>query len=354
MISNHKDQELKLTQLKTRVDKRVTHFAASWYVAMDSKTLGKKPKAIQLFGQPLVAWRDQNGHPVIMERYCSHMGASLAIGEVIDGCLQCPFHLWRFDCSGECVFIPEVEYIPPKARQSTYVTVERYGYIWVWYGSEIPLFPLPEFSAAEDKRHNYMAFRCAVKCKTTVRRVLENPYDYYHLISVHKLKASGSSIQFSLLNNRHSEQQSELPIPKEAWFGSTTDFLINLGKLGILAQLLGLSAKVLRLRIDAWPSGTIVTAFTDGKENYTLLSCPTPVAENETIINVLVMIKKTGNFLLDILYYLLFSWQSKSGLIQDLPIFDTIKVNGGGAYVKHDQGVLKFREFYQGWVDKVE
>lgn len=355
MISNHKDKKLKPTQLKTRVDKLATHFAASWYVAMDSQTLGKKPKTIQLFGQPLVAWRDGNGHPVIMERYCSHMGASLAIGELVDGCIQCPFHLWRFESSGECVFIPEAEYIPPKARQFTYVTVERYGYIWIWYGSKTPLFPLPKFPAAEEERHKYMPFSYAVKGKTTVRRVLENPYDYYHLISVHKLKASGSSIKFTLLNKKYPEQQSELPIAKEAWFGSTTDFLINMGKLGMLvAKPLGLNAKVFRLRIDAWPTGTIVTAFTDGKEKYTLLSCPTPISENETIMNISIMIKKTGNLLLDVLYYFLFSRQSKSGSIQDLPIFDTIKADGGGAYVKQDLGVLKFREFYQSWVDKVE
>jgi phenylpropionate dioxygenase-like ring-hydroxylating dioxygenase large terminal subunit len=102
-----------------------------------------------------------------MERYCLHMGASLAIGKVQEGCIQCPFHHWRFDNSGQCAFIPEVDHFPPTARQSVYSTVERYGYIWVWYGSQIPLFSLPEFPPAEDERDDYMPFRFALNTKTT-------------------------------------------------------------------------------------------------------------------------------------------------------------------------------------------
>ncbi|AUB35394.1 Aminopyrrolnitrin oxidase PrnD [Nostoc flagelliforme CCNUN1] len=82
----------------------------------------------------------------------------------------------------------------------------------------------------------------------------------------------------------------------------------------------------------------------------------TPVAENNTIQEALVMVKKTGNFLLDILYYLIFGWQTKIGVAQDLPLFNTIKAEAevGAAYVKYDLAVLKFRSFYQSWVDKVE
>ncbi|ARV57257.1 hypothetical protein BZZ01_00210 [Nostocales cyanobacterium HT-58-2] len=345
----------KLTQPETKVDKNAKNFAASWYIAMHSNALGKQPKAIELFGQPLVAWRNQNGHPVIMERYCSHMGASLAIGKVVEGCIQCPFHHWRFDSSGECVAIPDVERIPPRARQATYVTAERYGYIWIWYGSQTPLFSLPEFPAAEDQKHNYMLLRFTNNTKTTARRVIENPYDHYHITALHQIKVSGP-LKLTLLNDQYLIQQNDLPIQKDAWFGVSIEFPINkyIGKLGPLVQALGIDAKSFMMRVDGWPSGHIATGFVDGEERFKIMDCIIPVAENETISEVFVTVKKTGKFWLDIVYYLVFGLRSKSGATQDVPVFNTIKPDGGGAYVKYDLGVLKFREFYQSWVDKVE
>ena len=346
----------KLTQRKTEENKKVMNLAASWYIAMLSKDLGKKPIAIELFGGPLVAWRDQKGHPVIMEPYCSHLGASLAIGKVVDGCIQCPFHHWRYDGSGQCVWAPEVDHIPPTARQATYVTIERYGCIWVWYGSQTPLFPLPECSAAGGERHNYMPLRFVYNTKTTVRRLVENACDYYHVITLHAQGVTGS-IQLTLLNDQHTAQQREAPIQKEAWFGALIQYPLKsyVGRLGPVVQALGISAKAFTARVDAWPGGTIVTNFTDAEERLTLLFCATPVADNKTTAHFLVMIRKTGNFLLDILYFCLFSLQAKIAFgAEDIPVFNNLKSDAGGVYVKHDRGILKFREFHQRWVDKVE
>ena len=345
-----KVQQPKLKKQETRVDKGAMELAASWYVAMESKALGKKPKAIEIFGQSLVAWRDQNGHPVIMERFCSHMGASLAIGQLKEGCIQCPFHHWRFDRTGQCVSIPEVDNIPPTAHQTTYVTVERYGYIWVWYGSKTPLFPLPEFSVVENT-HNYVPWRYTFNTKTTVRRVIENVYDQYHLVSLHDLKVA-ESIQLTLLNEQHPELQCELPIKKEAWFGALIEAPLDgfYGGTGVILRALGFNAESYKLQVNGWPSGYIATAFINGEERAQLLTALTPIAENKTVWQLLVMLKKTGKPWMDILYGL----QGQVNSALDVPVWDTMKPDGGGAYVKADRGILKFREFYQSWVDKVE
>jgi aminopyrrolnitrin oxygenase len=343
------------TQLKTQVDNKDTmKIPASWYVAMHSKDLGQQPKVIELFGRSLVAWRDQNNHPVIMEPYCSHMGANLAIGKVIDGCIQCPFHHWRYDSSGQCVSMPEVERIPPKARQGTYVTTEKYGYVWVWYGSVTPLFSLPKFSPAEDERHCYMRSYIALDTNTTVRRVVENGFDYYHVVPVHEHKFSGS-IQVTPLADIHLEKQNELPIEKEAWLGMSYDFPIEriATPIGVLAQALGFYAKVLTVRVDAWPSGLIYTIFADGKERYKALYCTTPVAENNTKLVSLMAVKKTGNFLLDLPSYMLMPRNYKLVVAQDIAVWNSLKSDEGKAYIKHDWAVLKFRDLYQNWVQKI-
>ncbi|NMG08666.1 aromatic ring-hydroxylating dioxygenase subunit alpha [Brasilonema sp. UFV-L1] len=344
----------KPTQPHKGVDKKkAMSLAASWYVAMPSKALGKKLKAVELFGQPLVAWRDQQGKPVIMERYCSHLGASLAIGELVDGCIQCPFHHWRYDRSGNCVFVPEVNHIPPKARQVTYVTTERYGYVWVWYGSQNPLFPLPEFPSAED--NNYIPYRFEFEVETTVRRVAENTYDHLHVVTVHQLKVSGSA-QLTLLNNQNSEEYSESSVQKESSFKALIKFPLKnyVGPLGRVVQAFGLDAKVLTLQVDGSPSGHKVTGFIDGEERFQTMGGITPIAENKTVKHSLVMVKKTGTFWLDILYYILFGWQSKNSFTQDIPIWNTMDPSVGDAYVKEDLGVLNFRRFYQNWINKAE
>ncbi len=347
----------KPTKSEASVNKNSLNLAASWYVAMLSKELGKKPKPIKLFGRDLVAWRDGKGNPVIMERYCSHMGASLAIGEVKDGCIQCPFHHWQYDSKGDCVSIPDIEHIPPTSRQASYVTQERYGYIWVWYGTSSPLYPVPEFSAYSDK--HYMAYEFSLTVKTTVRQIIENVFDHRHFSTAHHLKIA-EPIKFTLLDDQHQAKQLEPAIKKEA---QLKEFLPNLfeariesyfGLTGALAEALGLNATTFTVPTDTWPSGHRATGFVNDKEKFVALMALTPVAENQTIARYTMMVKKTGFFLLDILYYVLHGWQHEVVAAEDVPIWDTMKPELGGAYIKHDREVLKYREFYQRWVDRVE
>lgn len=338
------------------IDNKTTNFATSWYIAMPSDALGKKPKEIKLFGQPLVAWRDCQGKPTIMSLYCSHLGASLAMGKVLDNCLQCPFHHWRYDPSGQCVSIPQLDSIPATARQTTYITAERYGYIWVWYGPQVPLFPLPKFPEAEDKQ-NYMFFRYNYYTTTTGLRAIENLFDVFHFLSLHELKVS-EVVEYNLLHNKDLLEKIPLPIPESFWFGALAEFPLSaenhLGKLGSLLKALKLYPDVLRFRLDSWAAGCRMTAWNDEEERFKTLWCLTPVAENQTIVQTLGMIKKTGNLARDIIEYIAFVWQSQHAIGQDVPILNALKSDGGGAYVKNDRLLLKFREFYRSWIGKTQ
>lgn len=339
----------------------IMNLAASWYIAMRSKNLAKKPKEIEMFGQSLIAWRDKNGHPVIMERYCSHLGASLAIGKIVDGCIQCPFHHWRFDSSGKCVLIPDVDHIPLRARQATYITTERYGYIWVWYGSKIPLFSLPDF-LADDEKDNYIPVHYAINAKTSVQKIAENALDYYHFTALHGLKIS-DSIQFTLLHKQCLAEENKLNILKEAWFGGLIEASIKsfvqpnnryVKNLDPIARALGMDAEKFTARIDCWPTGHITTIFLKDVEKFKVVDCITPITENETIIECLLMVKKTNNIFLNIIYFLFFLLQNKVAASEDRLVFNNTKSDTKRNYVKYDIGIIEFRKFYQKWVDKVE
>jgi len=72
------------------------------------------------------------------------MGADLGCGKVLGESIQCPFHNWQYGADGHCTLIPNLDKIPPRARQVAYPTVERHGYVFFFNGRE-PLFPLPFF-----------------------------------------------------------------------------------------------------------------------------------------------------------------------------------------------------------------
>lgn len=56
-------------------------------------------------------FRGQEGQAHVLNAYCPHLGANLAVGgRVVGNCIECPFHGWRFEGSdGKCVKIPYAE-----------------------------------------------------------------------------------------------------------------------------------------------------------------------------------------------------------------------------------------------------
>src|SRR3954467_9100170 len=70
-------------------------------VALVDELQGKRPlKAIKVFGQDLVLFRDEAGRYGLLDRHCPHRGADLAYGRIEDGGLRCAFHGWLFDAGG--------------------------------------------------------------------------------------------------------------------------------------------------------------------------------------------------------------------------------------------------------------
>jgi len=326
------------------------NLAASWYIACPSRDLpARRPIALALFGRPLVAWRDEQRRPVLMPRHCPHMGASLADGAIVSGRLQCPFHHWRFAASGQCTAIPGIDRVPAMARQPVYPVVERYGYVWAWYGTAEPLFPLPEIPALEGDGRG---FRFADTTAATVRRILENSYDPDHLAALHGLRVAGS-LELTVLSDPRDARRNGPPIHDDAWFGAVLEWPSYAGALGAVTRWLRANARRFTLLVDGWPAGQRITYLADGRAQYTLLLAASPLAPNRTVQHICVAIPRSGAFWRDLAGYVFHRLQIQVASDQDLPIFNTIEPgDGNGIYVKRDLGVVKFREHYQAWVQK--
>ncbi|MGV3525463.1 MAG: Rieske 2Fe-2S domain-containing protein [Candidatus Sericytochromatia bacterium] len=103
-----------------------------WYILCRSRELALNQVLTRDLGsQKICVFRDSRGQVHAMDGFCPHMGVDLGIGKVVNDRVQCFFHHWEFDASGQCQHIPVQKEIPKRACLPTYAAQERYGYIWV-------------------------------------------------------------------------------------------------------------------------------------------------------------------------------------------------------------------------------
>lgn len=114
-----------------------------WYAVARSQALvSTRVTKAQLGPFELALWRDTQGRVCALDAVCPHLGADLSQGQVVDGQLQCAFHGWCFDRSGQCQRAPGHPTAPGRSAKA-WVTDERFGLVWVLVGRE-PLYALPE------------------------------------------------------------------------------------------------------------------------------------------------------------------------------------------------------------------
>jgi phenylpropionate dioxygenase-like ring-hydroxylating dioxygenase large terminal subunit len=114
-------------------------FAGVWTPIVPARSLGKKPLATRLAGEPVVLFRGAAGVGALIDR-CPHRGVALSLGQIDEsGCLECPFHGWKFAPGGACVRIPLNE-MPAEKRERYAATAlpvrEIGGLIWVFTGTD--------------------------------------------------------------------------------------------------------------------------------------------------------------------------------------------------------------------------
>lgn len=158
-----------------------------WYIILESSEVKKsRPLKVRRFGQELAVWRDKDGKVNCIHDKCCHRGASLSLGKIIDGNIECPFHGFIFGGDGKCKMIPangKNEPVPPSMKVHAFETFEKFGWIWVWYGDKDKEKGTP-FYFEELKDYSYSTL--VNHWKTDYTRAIENQLDVVHLPFVHK------------------------------------------------------------------------------------------------------------------------------------------------------------------------
>jgi len=162
-----------------------------WYPMVRSADVpSDRPVAVELFGEPLVVFRDEAAVLHCLEDRCGHRSAPLSLGILCKGRVECPYHGWQYGARGRCEHIPtlaDAGSIPRGAHVSWRAVIERAGLIWIWAGApetadESKLPSYPEFSSPEW----WVVTQGTIDLAVDHSLVIENLLDPTHVSFTHR------------------------------------------------------------------------------------------------------------------------------------------------------------------------
>ena len=156
-----------------------------WYPVRYANEVKESPVSVKLCGEPLVLFRTLSGKINALTDLCIHRGVALSLGKVCGDTIVCPYHGWRYEGTGRCTLIPQLEdqtKIPRKAKVQSYRCCERYGLIWV--ALEETLFELPTIPEFDRQEWRFVETGPFAWRSSSARQV-ENFTDFAHFPFVH-------------------------------------------------------------------------------------------------------------------------------------------------------------------------
>jgi phenylpropionate dioxygenase-like ring-hydroxylating dioxygenase large terminal subunit len=159
-----------------------------WQPVCMSAELTDVPRAIRIFGEDLVAFRDKQGQVGVLQRHCCHRGASLEYGIIQDRGIVCCYHGFHFDIDGTLIDVPgeadNGKRMAQHVSQGAYPAVERNGLVFAYMGpyDEMPKFPEWDFYSAYDDLE-LVPFTNIYPCNYL--QVFENIADQVHTAHLH-------------------------------------------------------------------------------------------------------------------------------------------------------------------------
>ncbi|HEY4134578.1 MAG TPA: Rieske 2Fe-2S domain-containing protein [Alphaproteobacteria bacterium] len=156
-------------------------------VSAEADFTAEKPiKKVRVLGEDLVLFRDGAGNFGLLEEHCCHRSASLYYGFVEDDGLRCPYHGWKFDCSGACIeqpFEPANSPLKKEARQLSYPVQAADGIVFAYLGpAPAPLLPRWDVLSRTDGVHKIFVLP-VLNCNWL--QVMENSVDPTHTYYLH-------------------------------------------------------------------------------------------------------------------------------------------------------------------------
>lgn len=303
-------------------------FANIWTPAIELQKLGSHPARLDVASEGIVVFRGEGGRIGALIDRCPHRAVRLSLGSVgKDGCLECPFHGWRFAPDGSNRHVP----LNPEAKldllSATALPVRVLGdMVWIYTapGRQAPVEPVaPEGLVAPGLARTYVTRLWNVHWT----RAMENMLDSPHLPFVHR-----KTIGRPLLRRMTPTSSMDILWEDTPWGGRAS------------------------ARLDAVDGGGVLEFFRPNmmaltipipKRHFRIHALVVPAGENQTRLTVVA----SRSFLRSGIFNPMFRSSSAKIADEDKAVVESsppgeIPAPGVEPSVKSDRATLQFRKYY--------
>ncbi|MGH7907377.1 MAG: Rieske 2Fe-2S domain-containing protein [Candidatus Binataceae bacterium] len=159
------------------------------------------PVRISLLGERLLAFRDTDGRPGLIEEFCAHRGASLFFGRNEECGIRCSYHGWKYDIHGDCVDLPSQPGYAKEIKLTAYPCVERSGIVWAYMGPPGLRPPEPTLEWSTLPLPNRYITRRVQECNWL--QALEGAIDSSHVSFLHHDDVDNDPMHLHARGNRY-------------------------------------------------------------------------------------------------------------------------------------------------------
>ncbi len=250
-----------------------------WHpVAMSRDLESGKAMPIRVMGERFTLYRGETGTPHVVGFRCAHRSAQLSIGRVLDDCIQCMYHGWKYDGDGKCVERPGEKHPGPVAEANipAYPTGEHLGLVYAYLGAgEAPAFP-----PFEGYKEVGMIENHALDFPSNWFQTMENHFDETHIAFVHSFSGSHDNLG----------RRFELPEIKvyETDYGMVRETRVPGGEMRATLYLLPNIMRILiptfseLAGIGGWRDSYIILVPTDDENHRVYITQNVRIGDDET------------------------------------------------------------------------
>src|ERR1700748_152658 len=123
MMRNEKAETLVRTGPGTRMGNLLRRYWVPILLSSEIAEPDGPQVRVQILGEKLLAFRDTQGRPGLIDEFCSHRGVSLYFGRNEENGIRCAYHGLKFTVTGECVDVPSAPDLCKKMGIKAYPSI---------------------------------------------------------------------------------------------------------------------------------------------------------------------------------------------------------------------------------------
>ncbi|WP_299455376.1 Rieske 2Fe-2S domain-containing protein [uncultured Microscilla sp.] len=280
-----------------------------WHAVAFAQDLKKSQSLkLQLYGIPLLLWRDAEAQVFAVVDVCAHKRAPLAVTCFKQNTITCPYHGWQYHQNGQVCHIPSSPNIDLNKLNASLHTLpiqEAHGWLWLYLGKDTPPATLPLSLTAPAKGWQHIQLK--KQFATSEELLIENFMDATHTPFIHRgiIRGHGAPTQ-------HHIHLKVAPNQLLASYAETTE------KIGVALQfILGKNLRVKHSDAFLLPNLVKVDYIINDVPRFTAVIACNPTSEGKTE----ALVKLSFRFgKLNFLVKRALPWLARKVLAQDFDI----------------------------------